>query len=684
MRIGFFAPANYNDPTIRYSGPSLGISYIAAHLKQRFPEIQEIFLELDAERLIQRQPDMVGISAFTYAYGQAKSGARQIRAALGPQVPILLGGPHISSLPENLDSSMDLGVIGEGELVMEELVSAWLQGDWQASRFRRVPGLVFWNERGQLERSSCSQRIPELDALPLPDRAIMSAWWPESNEEIRWMPTLLTSRGCPFTCGFCMYSKTANLVRYHSVDRVIADIEDILIRFPTLSHIRITDDLFVTRKARLKEIADRIRAEKLHTRVTFGCMAKASFFDEEFARILKSMNIAVMSFGFESGSDPVLHYLKDKKSSVAKNQQALDICRKYGIHIGGYFIIGAPPETRSDLARTWWFIERNTPIMPIAGIFPLTATPGTAVWAETEARGLIGPDFEDWDRLNYNALEKGQYLHLNPHYSAEELNQIHQLKFAGIKRRSSFHLIAQSLFRTLQMFYYQQRVYPALRGMIASDQRILEIHRGDLALQHLLEQDYQLDSRFWTEVPTDLSGYDIILLSHTLEKLGFQSETWRRICATGKPVILIVENFATWTQLYSLLKGREISGYNLEQTLGWYRYSRKTLEKGLKQSGYQVSALVRHNLPDVQSELIQSLIAPFAGIQFPPESDFMSYPLLLHIFKGFSDPETLNQLKALLPSQPMIQDAETFSFTLAARKTEYSLVSERQAPRMGA
>ncbi|MGE3725960.1 MAG: cobalamin-dependent protein [Candidatus Sericytochromatia bacterium] len=666
MKIGLFAPGNYSDPTIKYSGPSLGLGYIASSLKEKFSEIEEVFLELDAERLIERKPDLVGISAFTYAYGLAIKGSRHIRAKLGPDVPIILGGPHVSSLPENLDRSMDLGVIGEGEAIMEDLVQHYMHNQWRSSAFREVPGLIFWNEQGELERSNCGQRVPDLDALPLPDRDLMSAFWPEQKETITWMPSLSTSRGCPFTCGFCMYSKTANLVRYHSVDRVIEDIEDILRRFPTLTHIRITDDLFVTKKSRLKEIADQIRAAKLHTRVTFGCMAKSSFFDEEYAQILKSMNVAVISFGYEAGSDPVLHYLKDKKSSVAKNQKSLDLCRQVGIHVGGYFIIGAPPETRADLAKTYWFIEENKPVMPVAGIFPLIATPGTAVWAESRARGLIDPDYERWDSFNYNSVETGQYLHLNQHYSFEELSHFHRETFAGVKRRSSFHLMLQSLFRCMLMHYYTTEIYPTIQAWVAKNSQILEIHRGDMALQHLLEQDYALESVFWNQSLPAESQAQTLLLTHTLEKIGFQSPLWRQIKALNKPLLLVVENMSTWAHLVSLLKGWDVTGNSLEQTLSFFRFSLKTLTAALAQEGYEVVSVQKHRLPHAESDFVRSLTAPFDQAQFPAEADFFSYPMLMHVFKGFANPELLSYFQNQVVHSGFETEADIFSYTVMA------------------
>ena len=113
MRIGFFAPGDYQDTNIRVTGPCQGLAYIASYLKEQVG-VEDIFLEVDPQRIIEKKPDLVGISAFSVNYGGAVSGAREIKKKL--DIPIVIGGPHISALPMNLDPSMDIGVMGEGEI----------------------------------------------------------------------------------------------------------------------------------------------------------------------------------------------------------------------------------------------------------------------------------------------------------------------------------------------------------------------------------------------------------------------------------------------------------------------------------------------------------------------------------------------------------------------------------------
>ncbi|HEY9839989.1 MAG TPA: radical SAM protein, partial [Candidatus Obscuribacterales bacterium] len=600
LRIGFYAAGKFEDAMIRMNGPAFGLAYMSAYLKQQFPgQIEEIFLTLDAEELIARKPDLVGISAFTYAYGEATDASERIRKAL-PQVPIIVGGPHISAIPVNLRRSMDIGVIGEGEVTMRELVRLHLANALTPQHLREVSGLIFWNDAGEQERSLCpDQRLGDLDMLPHPDRQLLKVNW--RGEELSWLPSLSTARGCPFTCNFCMYSKSANLVRYHSLDWVMEEIRQIVNEHPTMTHLLISDDLFVTKKSRLKELAERIRAEKLHQRLTFGCMAKASFFDEEYAAILKDMNVASIAFGFESGSDTVLHYLKDKRSSVAKNQRALDLCHQYGIQVGGYFIIGSPDETPADMAKTYWFIRQNRVPMPLFGINLLMALPGTEVWQEAKQRGLIDENFNDWECFSYSGIDKQRYFFLNRQYSRDFYMDAYHKHFFKLKEQASDYLTLNSCYKTLQHHYLQELVLPQIRARFKPGSRLLVAHRGEASLLAALESDYQV-----SELRVDLNHslpeaaadgeFDGVVLHHVLEYEGFDSQLWVEIGKRGLPLLLISENAATLARLGALLGGKGMPYNAPERTDVRHLYALPQLQARLALS-HQIQQLERNRLP---------------------------------------------------------------------------------------
>lgn len=630
MRIGFYAPCNEHN---RQAGPLLGIAYIASYLQEQLG-IEDVFLEVDARRALERKPDILAISSFSEKYNQVIRDVTQIRAER-PDLPIVLGGPHISGLPHSLSKYIDIGVIGEGEKPMLDIVLALEQdGRLEPERLRKIQNLIFWNEKQALERTLFEDRIKDLDALPLPRRDIMHAWWPTLGEDVTFDRGVYTSRGCSFRCHFCMYSERANLIRYVSTDKVMEDILAILSRNPDQRHIIFYDDLFVIKKSRIKELSDAIRSEGIHKRVTFGCMAKTSFFDEEFAQILRDMNIRVISWGFESGSDPVLHYLKDRSSSVAKHQKAVDICHRYGIFSGGYFIIGAPPENREDLARTYWFIRHNLPRLPVVGIFPIIPLPGTTLWTETAKRGLIDDNFSNWDQLEFLKLED-TYLHLNDHYSLPELKLAYEEQFIPLINWT--HLIFPPIQERLQLGRaYLPQAAESVKTAFGPDARLIELGRGDRSLAFSLEpglsECHWQDQARWQTLSADAP--DGVVLTHSLEKFGFDSWQWRAVRDLNKPVYLVVEQMGTLNHLLELLQGRFPGDIERAEMFALnYRFTLKSLTRQLEREGFDVQQIDRfyatESVPDLPPELTEFLVKQLPVQDFLQEALVFAYGLLV-------------------------------------------------------
>lgn len=630
MRIGFYAPCNEHN---RQAGPLLGIAYIASHLREQLG-IEDIYLEVDPKRFIERKPDIIAISAFSEKYNQIVRDAAVFKQVY-PDVPIILGGPHISALPHSLNPLIDIGVIGEGEKPMAAITKLVQARELHPDNLRAIQNLVFWNETGQTERTLFEDRIKDLDALPLPDRDMMRAWWPNLNHEVRFDGGIYTSRGCSFRCHFCMYSERANLIRYVSVERVMEDIVDILRRYPEQRRIIFYDDLFVTKKSRLKALADAIRSEGIHKRVSFGCMAKTSFFDEEFCQILKSMNMRVISWGFESGANRVLQYLKDRSSTAKKHQVAVDLCNRYGIHAGGYFIVGSSLETQEDLAKTYWFIRNNLPRMPLISVFPIIPLPGTALWTEAATRGLVDDSFSRWDDLGFLRLEPDTYIHLNEHYTLPELKAAYDQQFNPLMRWTTWIYQLVNEYQE-QLDQYYPEVIEGIRNAFPAQSRLLEVHRGDRPVSFALEDDYQLTSLHWSELETLASdaSFDGVVLTHSLEKFGLNSWQWEKIKALNCPIYLVVTNAGHLTNLMSLLQGKFPHPLeHLEQYQQNYRYTLHSLQAALTGPDLRVVRTGGHRLPADYSEPLRQL-QQWLGSYLPmdtllQEAETYSYSLLL-------------------------------------------------------
>jgi len=376
MRITFLTLIDYRHGHSLASGP-IGLAYLSAAAKARFPDAH-VQIEVDPDRVIQSQPDIIGVSAYTETYSQSIDAAHYIRKHL-PDIPIWLGGPHINALPKTLGKDFDLGVVGEGEFTFVELLERWQAGQLSHEYLQDVKGIVYWHDNQRLVTAP-RETLQELDEIIMPDRTVMKTWWPPTQSIVNWPQPIYTSRGCPFKCVFCIFSMETQKVRYHSVERVVSDIQDILKHYPDQEHITIHDDLFALSKRRLRELVDGIRAAGLHKRVSFICMAKASVFSDEMAQLMRDMNVSIVTFGLESGVERTLHYLKGPRNKVEENTRAIDICARNGIRMGGYFIIGTPHETYAELQEAYWYVRYHFPPMSMAGIYRLTPFPGTKFW----------------------------------------------------------------------------------------------------------------------------------------------------------------------------------------------------------------------------------------------------------------------------------------------------------------
>lgn len=563
MRITFLTLKDFRHQHSLASGP-IGLAYLAGAARQRFPDAQ-FRIEVDPEQVIASRPDIIGVSAYTEAYSQSIEAARYLRKAL-PGVPIWLGGPHVNALPLTLARDFDLGVVGEGEETFVELLALYAQGRLEPDALQQVKGLVYWHE-GQRLLTPEREPVQELDRIALPDRSIMKTWWPPTQAEIQWPQPIYTSRGCPFKCVFCIFSMDSQKVRYHSVERVVAEIEDILRHHPEQQHITIHDDLFALSKKRLAELTAGIRAAGLHKKVSFICMAKASIFDDDMARLMRDMNVSIVTFGLESGVERILKYLKGRHNKVEENVRAVDVCARHGIRMGGYFIIGTPHETYAELQQAYWFIRGNFPPMTMAGIYRLTPFPGTKFWQEAVQMGLVSNDMEDWRPFNYLDQDKRDFLFFNQHYDLATFKEAYT-HFVRITDRNHLGMGTEqqelALKKKIDALY--RDVFTRLRPA-----RVLELSGFTRMLAQWVVEEESLESHVELLRPweykdfTPASGYDLIVANLALEQMVQpipavleQLKSWLN---PGGQLLLICYHPHHNSLLHQLLNGRWNSDY---------------------------------------------------------------------------------------------------------------------------
>lgn len=383
----------------------LGLCFIASYLKKYGGFGDTTIVDPNTENIYaaikKNKPDIVGVSSVTQNFEEAKKFVDFVKRELG--VPVILGGVHISILPTSCPKNVDVGVLGEGEETVLELMQLFERDKkFSAETLRGIKGICYY-DNGELRINERRPPIPT-DKLTHPDRSLlnMKFYLRKSNIvpfHLESSLHIMTSRGCPYRCVFCSTSAFWHSYREFSVDWVMDEILSLVREYESVRVIHIFDDLFLANKKRAFEIVDRIKKEKLNERIKFMVLGRANLLDDDTMAKLKEMNVVCIGFGMESGSDKVLKYLKANTVTVAQNKGAIEYCKKYKIIAFGTFMIGNPGEGVEDLKQTYSLVaeSKGNPYFA-ASVYITTPLPGTVMWEEAKKKGIVN-DKIDWDDL---------------------------------------------------------------------------------------------------------------------------------------------------------------------------------------------------------------------------------------------------------------------------------------------
>lgn len=401
---------------------SLGLGYIAAYLQQEMPGL-EVEIAITPQELLRFDPDLIGVSAYTETLPLAREYAAHLRR--NKHIPLILGGAHLASNPEDLPPEFDFGVAGEGEDVFLQLVQLQLQNGLVPKNLRQIQGLTYREADGQLRNQGRCPSIQDMDKLAHPNRRLMFASMFRNFPGFQPVIHIHTARGCPYRCTFCSAPLVNPSWRFHSPAWVIAELEQIARDFPQYREITISDDLFTLKKSRLAELVSAIREAGMHKYFSFFCSSRSNTLSHDMCRLLRDMNMVMVSFGLEAASDRLIRELKGVGTHRHDYERVLEMCEHYGIFAHGNFIIGSQDETTADLQATWEFVRDQQDRLASIYFSHMTPFPGTQVWDEALAAQRFDPETLDYRVLNLE-YAPGESVFLNTHYSEDFYAQAYQ------------------------------------------------------------------------------------------------------------------------------------------------------------------------------------------------------------------------------------------------------------------
>jgi len=372
---GYFLSEDAAERRIMKPYPPLGILSLSAYLKRQHFSVEvfdSTFETLPSFRITlqQLQPNVVGL----YINMMTKFNAlKMIRIAREYGCRVVVGGPEPAFYAEEfLAEGADVVVTGEGEMTLKELLSAWkINPDVS---LHEINGLVFMDTEGNCIRTALREKLASLDALPFPDRAAIDiprylATWKSQHGYSS--ISIITQRGCPYTCTWCSHAVYGESYRRRSPSVVVDELQHIVSHWQP-DMIWFADDVFTINHRWLVELGRELQQRGLH--ISFECITRADRLNADVIRSLKNMGCKRVWIGAESGSQRILDAMR-RGVNVEQVIAMTRACRNAGIEVGTFIMLGYDGETKSDIEATISYLKESKPDIVLTTVaYPIKGT----------------------------------------------------------------------------------------------------------------------------------------------------------------------------------------------------------------------------------------------------------------------------------------------------------------------
>lgn len=341
-------------------------------------------------KIIHFNPDVIGLYVLTKDHNWSLETSKKIKD-INKKIPILLGGPHPTFYPKILNEPLiDAICIGEGEKAVEEILERIdLNRSWDKTEsiWLKKEGKVIKNE---------IQKLLDPGEFPLVDRGLyqdIPGIRDPSNLQI------MTSRGCPFNCFFCinygvqkLYGKTR--FRVKKIGNVISEIKESMLE-RKVDTIHFQDDIFGINKSWLKEFS---RLYKKEINLPFYSLLRCELIDKDLIQHLKNMGCYEVGIGVEAGNERIRNDVLGKRLKTDIIKKAVSVLKSEKMPFHTFSMFGVPEENLREAFET---LDLNIKLSPdIAYTQMFHPYPGTKFFTSDVEERIIKKGF-DLFKTNY-------------------------------------------------------------------------------------------------------------------------------------------------------------------------------------------------------------------------------------------------------------------------------------------
>lgn len=372
---GYFIAEDEHEKQIMKPYPTLGLLYISSHLKAKgfavdlYDSTFETLANFNAH-VQKTRPALVGL----YCNLMTKFNViKQIQICKAVGATVIVGGPEpVNYIESYLGVGVDIVVIGEGELTLEELIPHIAKHG--LNQLDKVLGIAYCDGDGQLQRTLPRPQIKDLSAQPWPDReAIPMRRYLDTWKTHHGMSSvsLITARGCPYTCTWCSHSVFGHSHRRRTPEDVANEVAWIKETYNP-DQLWYADDVLTIANRWFLKYADELK--KRDIRLPFECISRADRLNEKLIDTLAEMGCYRLWIGSESGSQRILDAMT-RKADVADVQAKSKMLQAQGIEVGMFIMLGYEGEGISDLEATTDHLKKSNPDVFLTTVaYPIKGT----------------------------------------------------------------------------------------------------------------------------------------------------------------------------------------------------------------------------------------------------------------------------------------------------------------------